>query len=58
MLGNSKCFIDGRKVGVYDFNDKQKMVQIVDKNGLTQETLIDTELLVELAKLIDLRMRD
>lgn len=56
MLGNSKCFIDGRKVGVYDFSDKQKMVQIVDKDGLTHETLVDNDVLAELAKLITLRM--
>jgi hypothetical protein len=56
MIGNTKVFPDGRKIGVYDYNDTHKMIQFIDRNGLTQEFLYENDVMKELAKLITLRV--
>jgi hypothetical protein len=56
MIGSTKMFPDGRKVAVYDYDDRHKMVQFIDKNGFTQEQLYEVDVLKELAKLIVTRV--
>lgn len=55
MDGNNKKLSNGRELSVYDFDKDHKMVRIVDRNGLTTETMYENDLILEMAKLVILR---